>query len=52
MILAATLRGSWPGVQSASLYDNFCKTKNDVTYDIIIWVQDRNCKKKWIERIL
>jgi len=43
--LAATLRGSWPGVQSASLYDNFCKTGNDVIYDVIICVQDGNCKK-------
>jgi len=38
--LAAMLRGSRPGVQSASLYDNFCKTGN-----VIIWVQDGNCKK-------
>ena len=43
--LAATLRGSRPGVQSASLYDNFCKTRNDVIFDVIIWVQDGNCKK-------
>jgi len=28
--LAATLRGSWPGVQSASLYDNFGKRGNYV----------------------
>jgi len=28
-------------VKTASLYDNFCKTGNDV----IIWVQDGNCKK-------
>ena len=34
--LAATLRGSRPGVQSASLYDNFCKTGNYVIYDVII----------------
>ena len=33
------------GVQSASLYDNFCKTGNDVIDDVIIWVQDGNCKK-------
>ena len=39
--------GSRPGVQSASLYDNFCKTGNDVIddNDVIIWVQDGNCKK-------
>ena len=43
--------GSWPGVQSASLYDNFCKTGNYVIYDVIIWVQDGNCKK-WLKRIL
>ena len=39
------------GVQSASLYDSFCKTGNYVIYDVIIWVQDGNCKK-WLERIL
>jgi len=32
-------------VKTASLYDNFCKTGNGVIYDIIIWVQDGNCKK-------
>jgi len=32
-------------VKTASLYDNFCKTGNYVMYDIIIWVQDGNCKK-------
>ena len=32
-------------VETASLYDNFCKTGNDVIYDVIIWVQDGNCKK-------
>ena len=32
-------------VKPASLYDNFCKTGNDVIYDVIIWVQDGNCKK-------
>ena len=32
-------------VKTASLYDNFCKTGNDVIYDDIIWVQDGNCKK-------
>jgi len=24
-------------VETASLYDNFCKTGNDVIYDVIIW---------------
>ena len=28
-----------------------CKTGNYVIYDVIIWVQDGNCKK-WLERIL
>jgi len=32
-------------VETASLYDVFCKTGNDVIYDVIIWVQDGNCKK-------
>jgi len=32
-------------VETASLYDNFCKTGNDVIYDVIIWVQDGYCKK-------
>jgi len=32
-------------VETALLYDNFCKTGNDVIYDVIIWVQDGNCKK-------
>jgi len=27
-------------VETALLYDNFCKTGNDVIYDVIIWVQD------------
>ena len=27
------------------------KIGNDVIYDVIIWVQDGNCKK-WLERIL
>ena len=36
---------SYPMVKTASLYDNFCKTGNDVIYDVIIWVQDGNCKK-------
>jgi len=31
-------------VKTASLYDNFCKTGNDVFYDVIIWVQDGTCK--------
>jgi len=26
-------------VKTASLYDNFCKTGNDVIDDVIIWVQ-------------
>ena len=38
-------------VKTAMLYDNFCKTGNDVIDDVIIWVQDGNCKK-WLERIL
>jgi len=33
-------------VETASLYDNFCKTGYDVIYDVIIWVQDGNCKKR------
>jgi len=37
-------------VKTASLYDNFCKTGNYVIYDVIIRVQDGNCKK-WLERI-
>jgi len=36
--------GSQPGVQPASLYDNFSKTGNNVIDDVIIWVQDGNCK--------
>jgi len=32
-------------VKTASLYDNFCKTGNDVIDDVIIWVQDGHCKK-------
>jgi len=32
-------------VETASLYDNFCNTGNDVIYDVIVWVQDGNCKK-------
>ena len=37
--------------ETASLYDNFSKTENYVMYDVIIWVQDGNCKK-WLERIV
>jgi len=37
-------------VETASLYDNFCKTGNYVIYDVIIWVQDGNCKKKMARR--
>jgi len=39
---------------NASLYDNFCKTRNYVIYDVIIWIQDGNCQnyKKWLERVL
>jgi len=32
-------------VKTASLYHNVCKTRNYVIYDVIIWVQDGNCKK-------
>jgi len=32
-------------VKTASLYDNLCKTGNYVIYDVIILVQDGNCKK-------
>jgi len=38
-------------VKTASLYDNLCKTGNDVIDDVIIWVPDGKCKK-WLERIL
>jgi len=38
-------------VKTASLYDSFYKTGNYVIYDVIIWVQDGNCKT-WLERIL
>ena len=31
-------------VKAASLYDNFCKTGNYVIDDVVIWVQDGNCK--------
>ena len=33
-------RLSYPMVETASLYDIFCKTGNDVIYDVIIWVKD------------
>jgi len=36
---------SYPMVKTALLYDNFCKTGNNVIYDVIIWVLDGNCKK-------
>jgi len=42
---------SYPVVKTASLYDNFCKTGNDVIDDVIIWVQDGNCKKMARENI-
>jgi len=32
-------------VKTASLCDNFCKTGNYIIDDVIILVQDRNCKK-------
>ena len=38
-------------VKTTSLYNNFCKTGKYVIYDVIIWVQDGNCKKK-LESIL
>jgi len=31
--------------ENRALYDNFCKTGNYVIDDVIIWVQDGNCKK-------
>ena len=37
-------------LKTASLYDNVCKTGNYVIDDVIIWVQNGNCKK-WLERI-
>jgi len=36
---------SYPMVETESLHNNVCKTGNDVIYDVIIWVQDGNCKK-------
>jgi len=38
-------------VKTASIYENFCKTGNYVIYDVIIWVQDGNCKKMDRENI-
>jgi len=38
-------------VKIALFYNKFCKTGNYVIYDVIIWVQDGNCKK-WLQRIL
>jgi len=38
-------------VKTASLYDNFCKTGNDVIDDVIICIQEE-IAKKWLERIL
>jgi len=38
-------------VKTTLLYDNFSKTGNYVIYDVIIWVQDGNCKKKAWENI-
>jgi len=32
-------------VKTASLYNNFCKIGNYVSYDVIILVEDGNCKK-------
>jgi len=32
-------------VKTASLYKNFYKIGNYAIYDVIIWVQDGNCKK-------
>jgi len=49
--LAPSNRLSYAMVKTASLYDNFCETGNYVIYDVIIWVQDGNCKK-WLDRIL
>jgi len=38
--------------ETASLYDNFCKTGNDFIYDVIIWVRDENCKKTTRENFI
>jgi len=38
-------------VETASLYDNFCKTANDIIYDVISWAQDGNCKKMTRENV-
>jgi len=43
--IAPSNRLNYPMVKTASLYDNFCKTGNYVIYDVIISVQDGNCKK-------
>jgi len=32
-------------VKTASLYDNFCKTGNDVIYDVIFWFKMEIAKK-------
>jgi len=37
--------------ENRSALRQLCKTGNYVIYDVIIWVQDGNCKK-WLERIL
>jgi len=37
-------------VKTASLYDNFCKTGNDVIDDVIIWVEDGNLQKKMAQQ--
>jgi len=47
---ASATQGGHKKQHNASLYDNFCKTGNDVIYDVIIWVKDGNCKKR-LERI-
>ena len=39
-------------VKTASLYDNFCKTGNDVIDDVIIWWNKMEIAKKWLEKIL
>jgi len=32
-------------VKTALLYNNFCKTGNDIIYDVIIWVQGWKLQK-------
>ena len=49
--LAATLRWFTAGGAIRVALRQLCKTGNDVIDDVIIWVQDGNCKK-WLERIL